>query len=209
MRRRCQPRVARARRQEGSFNNAAVRYQWSQMTTRDYRDPPAPQAPTPRRYRAMVVDDERDFLHLMTMFLQRSGMPIDVEAVGSGAEALQQAIESPPDLVLLDLMMPDIDGFEVCSRLRSSAATRATPVIMLTALDEPSDRTRGFLAGADDYLAKPFDRGELLARVRRVLQRHYGFGEPDAVAVAPVARAAGRGGRHWSERERNIDDLLE
>ncbi len=176
------------------------------MRERDYRDRPAPPAPTPRRYRALVVDDERDFRHLMTMFLERSGMPIDVEAVGSGGEAVQSALANPPDLVLLDLMMPGVDGFEVCTRLRSLGATRAIPVIMLTALDEPTDRTRGFLAGADDYLAKPFDRGELLARVRRVLQRHYGFGQPDGV---PLAGAAVRGGRPWSEREHSIDDLPE
>jgi two-component system response regulator ResD len=137
-------------------------------------------AELPRRLRALVVDDERDFRHLMTVFLQRSGMPIDVEAVNTGAEAVARLSREPFDLILLDIMMPEMDGFEVCTRLRSDARTRSIPILMLTALDEAADRTRGFLAGTDDYLAKPFDRGELLARVRRILQRTYGYGEAAA-----------------------------
>jgi DNA-binding response OmpR family regulator len=131
----------------------------------------------PRRFRALVVDDERDFRHLMTVFLQRSGMPIDVVAVGTGAEAVVQMHATDFDILLLDVMMPEMDGFEVCRRLRADKRTRSVPILMLTALDEATDRTRGFLAGTDDYLAKPFDRGELLARVRRILQRTYGYGD--------------------------------
>jgi DNA-binding response OmpR family regulator len=141
----------------------------------------------PRRFRALVVDDGRDFRHLMTVFLQRSGMPIDVEAVNNGAEAVTRISRQPVDLILLDIMMPEMDGFEVCTRLRSDPVTRPIPILMLTALDDAADRTRGFLAGTDDYLAKPFDRGELLARVRRILQRTYGYGDP---AVAPAAVSA-------------------
>jgi len=133
------------------------------------------QAAAPRRYRALVVDDERDFRHLMNMFLKRSGMPIDVDVVGNGAEALQYAHTAPPDLVLLDIMMPDMDGFEVCRRLRADDRTRAIPILVLSALDGACDFTRGFLNGTDDYLAKPFERGEFLARVRRILQRAYGY----------------------------------
>ena len=130
----------------------------------------------PRRFRVLVVDDEHDVRHLMTVFLQRSGMPIDVEAVANGIDALHRAAAGPPDLIILDVMMPQLDGFEVCERLRARETTCAVPILMLTALDAPTDRTRGFLAGTDDYLAKPFDRGELLARVRRILQRTYGYG---------------------------------
>jgi two-component system OmpR family response regulator len=148
--------------------------------------PVSPGDAAPRRFRALVVDDERDFRHLMTMFLQRSGMPIDVEVVVNGAEAVRLAAADPPDLILLDVMMPEMDGFEVCAWLRAHEPTRSIPILMLTALDGPADRTRGFLAGADDYLAKPFDRGELLARVRRILQRTYGYGNE-----APEARAVG------------------
>jgi len=143
-----------------------------------------------RRYRALVVDDERDFRHLMTIFLRRSGMPIDVDAVSNGAEALQHVASAPPDLILLDVMMPEIDGFEVCRQLRADDSTRAIPILMLTALDEVADRTRGFLAGTDDYLGKPFDRGELLVRVRRILQRTYGYAAELPEPVARVARSA-------------------
>jgi len=139
-----------------------------------------------RRYRALVVDDERDFRYLMTVFLQRSGMPIDVQAVASGAEALLR-VDDPPDLILLDIMMPDMDGFEVCTNLRADPRTRAIPILMLTALDEAADRTRGFLAGTDDYLAKPFDRREFLARVHRILQRTYGY---QAGGPGPARRQA-------------------
>lgn len=140
----------------------------------------------PRRYRVLVVDDERDFRHLITLFLERSGMPIDVESAANGADALAAAFANPPDLVALDAMMPGMNGFEVCQQLRASATTHDTPILMLTSLDEPLDRTRGFLAGVDDYLAKPFDRGELLARVRRILQRTYGYG----AAAAPLEAAS-------------------
>ena len=155
-------------------------------------DPPNRDGPpaAERRYRALIVDDERDFRHLMTMFLRRSGMPIDVEAVSNGAEALRHVAAETPDLILLDLMMPEVDGFEVCRQLRADDRTRAIPILMLTALDEVADRTLGFLAGTDDYLSKPFDRGELLARVRRILQRSYGYAEELPPAVVPVARLA-------------------
>ena len=143
-----------------------------------------------RRYRALIVDDERDFRHLMTIFLRRSGMPIDVEAVSNGAEALRQIAVAPPDLILLDVMMPEVDGFEVCRQLRAHDHTRAIPILMLTAMDEVADRTRGFLVGTDDYLGKPFDRGELLARVRRILQRTYGYAEELAPPMIRVARSA-------------------
>jgi len=141
-----------------------------------------------RRYRVLVVDDERDFRHLMTMFLLRSKMPIDVDAVSNGFDALRQARAQPPDLILLDVMMPGMDGFDVCRELRAGERTRAIPVLMLTALDEVSDRTRGFLVGADDYLGKPFDRGELLARVRRILQRTYGYRDEMPAVVVGATR---------------------
>lgn len=144
-------------------------------------------ADLPRRYRVLVVDDERDFRHLITLFLQRSGMPIDVETAANGVEGLAMARTNPPDLVALDAMMPTMNGFEVCQQLRADARTHDTPILMLTSLDEPVDRTRGFLAGVDDYLAKPFDRGELLARVRRILQRTYGYGAVDAPLEAAAA----------------------
>lgn len=146
-------------------------------------DPPNEGGAPPRRYRVLVVDDERDFRLLMTMFLRRSAMPIDVDVASNGPDALRQVAAQPPDLVLLDVMMPGMDGFAVCHQLRADPRTATIPILMLTALDEAADRTRGFLAGTDDYLGKPFDRGELLARVRRILQRSYGYtGEASAPA---------------------------
>ncbi len=145
-----------------------------------------PDTPDPtRRYRTLVIDDERDFRHLMRMFLERSGMPLDVDAVGSGPEALEYLKGTAPHLILLDIMMPEMDGFEVCKRLRADVRTTFIPILMLTALDQPADRTRGFLAGTDDYVSKPFDRQELLARVRRVLQRTYGYTETPETTAAP------------------------
>ena len=149
------------------------------MSTPTFDDDEPSRPHLPCRYRVMVVDDERDFRHLISMFLQRSGMPIDVVTADGGPRCLAMAQADPPDLVILDVMMPDLNGFDVCQALRADARTHRTPVLMLTSLDEPIDRTRGFLAGVDDYLAKPFDRGELLARVRRILQRTYGYGDVD------------------------------
>src|SRR5262249_58213630 len=81
-------------------------------------------------------------------------------------------------LILLDIMMPEMDGFEVCMQLRANVRTTFIPILMLTALDDPDSRTRGFVVGTDDFVTKPFGRAELLARVRRILQRTYGL-QPD------------------------------
>jgi DNA-binding response OmpR family regulator len=132
----------------------------------------------------LVVDDERDFRFLLTMFLQHSGLPVDVETASNGRDALELAFEKPPDIILLDIMMPAMDGFEVCRQLRANVRTAFVPILMLTALDDAPSRTRGFSAGTDDYVNKPFDRRELLARVTRMLQRTYG------VALLPQAPAA-------------------
>ncbi len=139
----------------------------------------------PRRYRALVIDDERDFRFLIESFLKRSGMPLDVETASNGKEALEMAERRPPDIVLLDIMMPDMDGFDVCKQLRANVRTAFIPILMLTALDDAVNRTRGFSVGTDDYIGKPFDRTELLARVKRVLTRTYGALEPfeDANAI--------------------------
>jgi DNA-binding response OmpR family regulator len=122
-----------------------------------------------------VVDDEPDFRRLLTVFLQQSGLPVDVTTACNGQQALDLADANTPDLVLLDIMMPEMDGFDVCSHLRANVRTTFIPILMLTALNDPVSRTRGFLVGTDDFIGKPFDRNELLARVRRVLQRTYGL----------------------------------
>jgi type IV pilus assembly protein PilB len=149
---------------------------------------PAPASPSrqiagrengPRRFRALVIDDERDFRYLVKVFLEHSGIPIEVELASNGREGVEKARANLPDIILLDVMMPEMDGFEVCKMLRADVHTAFVPILMLTALDDSASRTRGFMAGTDDYISKPFDRRELLARFRRVLGRTYGAGMPE------------------------------
>jgi two-component system, OmpR family, response regulator len=115
----------------------------------------------------LVVDDEAMILELLSGSLRLAGF--EVLTAASGAEAVQAAASGRPDLVLLDVMMPDGDGFETLRRMRSEGAE--VPVIFLTARDEVSDRVRGFAVGGDDYVTKPFSLEELLGRIRAVLKR--------------------------------------
>ncbi|MCA9549383.1 MAG: response regulator transcription factor [Myxococcales bacterium] len=118
----------------------------------------------------LIVDDERDLVTTLEYNLEREGFQTRVAL--SGEEALAQAAKSPtPDLILLDLMLPDLPGTEVCRRLRSVPATQKVPVIMLTAKDAEIDRVVGFEVGADDYVTKPFSVREVLLRVRAILRR--------------------------------------
>ncbi|MGH8793937.1 MAG: response regulator [Stackebrandtia sp.] len=116
--------------------------------------------------RVLVVDDDAALSDVVAGYLRREGF--QVEYAADGAAGLKQALASPPDLVVLDLMLPDMDGLEVCRRLRQ---VTSVPVMMLTALDAEHDRIAGLETGADDYLAKPFSPRELAARVRAVLRR--------------------------------------
>ena len=137
-------------------------------------------AEAPRKPLILVVDDEADILDTLVYNLQREGYR--TRSAKSGAEALKSTRERPaPDLVLLDLMLPDISGTEVCRELRRDESLRRVPVVMLTAKDAEIDRVVGFEVGADDYVTKPFSVRELLLRVRAVLRR--------AQDVAPVAPA--------------------
>jgi two-component system response regulator MprA len=117
--------------------------------------------------RILVVDDDRKVLTLMKRGLSFAGYAVDLAA--DGEEALAHARDHAPNLVILDVMLPGIDGVEVCRRLR--AGDVALPVLMLTARGRVPDRIAGLDAGADDYLVKPFDFDELLARVRALLRR--------------------------------------
>jgi DNA-binding response OmpR family regulator len=119
--------------------------------------------------RILVADDEADVRDLVVYRLSRSGY--EVVAAADGDEALRLALEEPPDLAVLDVMMPRIDGFELTRRLRAEPATSRVPIILLTARTQEADVTQGFESGADDYLRKPFNPDELLARVRAVLGR--------------------------------------
>jgi len=119
--------------------------------------------------RVLVVDDEDDLLELLRYNITREGY--QVTCVASGEEALRSVRRNAPDLIVLDIMLPSIDGLEVCRRLKSESKTRDIPIIMLTAKSEESDIVAGLEHGADDYIAKPFSPRVLLARVKALLRR--------------------------------------
>ena len=124
---------------------------------------------TEDRPHVLIVEDEAPLVTMLRYNLESDGYRVS-EAV-DGEEALLLVAEDPPDLVLLDWMLPSLSGIEVCRRMRRSNPMRTVPIIMLTARGEESDRVRGLDAGADDYITKPFSPRELLARVRAVMRR--------------------------------------
>lgn len=118
----------------------------------------------------LIVEDEADIRDVLAFNLKREGFAVRTAADGlSGLEAVRQAL---PDLLVLDLMLPRMDGLEVCRRLRADAATRQLPILVLTAKGEESDIVLGLGLGADDYMVKPFSPRELVARIQAVLRRH-------------------------------------
>ena len=144
------------------------------------------------RIRVLVVDDDSHIASALRRALVYEGY--DVDTAGDGTEGLARAREAPPDLVILDVMMPGLDGIEVCRRLRAEGEVA---ILMLTARDATSDRVRGLDSGADDYLVKPFAYEELLARVRALLRRagpHDDLRFAD-VLLDPASRGAWRGKR--------------
>jgi two-component system, OmpR family, alkaline phosphatase synthesis response regulator PhoP len=114
----------------------------------------------------LVVEDEASIASFVALYLKNAGY--QVRTVGTGQEALSEAAENRPDLIVLDLMLPDVDGIEVCRRIRQRADV---PILMLTARDEDIDKIIGLEVGADDYLTKPFNPRELVARVKSILRR--------------------------------------
>jgi len=142
--------------------------------------------------RILVVEDDPRLAATLERVLGAEAY--DVEAAGDGPDALRRARERPFDLVVLDIMLPGLDGIAVCRKLR---ATRPVPILLLTALGGTEDRVRGLDSGADDYLVKPFANEELLARVRALLRRaaptdHLRFGD---LRLEPASRAAWRADR--------------
>jgi phosphate regulon transcriptional regulator PhoB len=119
--------------------------------------------------RVLIVEDETDIRDLLAFHLEREGYQVSKSR--SGADALRQVKASPPDLILLDIMLPELDGLEVCRRIRRESATAALPIVMLTARGDEVDRVLGLELGADDYIVKPFSPKEVVARVRAVLRR--------------------------------------
>ena len=154
---------------------------------------------TSRKYRILVVDDERRMVGFIRLNLDQDGFEV-IEAY-NGSEALERLRDSLPDLILLDVMMPDIDGFEV---LRTIREISQVPVIMLTAKGEENDKVKGLELGADDYVTKPFSPRELVIRVKAVLRRGGTF-EEDAEGLIEVD---GRLKIDFSRREVWVDDEL-
>jgi two-component system, OmpR family, alkaline phosphatase synthesis response regulator PhoP len=158
----------------------------------------------------LIVDDEANIVDLARMYLEREGFR--VEAASDGAAAIERVRAQPPALVILDLMLPEIDGFEVCRRLRQDSDI---PIIMLTARDEDVDKIVGLELGADDYLTKPFNPRELVARIRAILRRseRSARAETHPVHVADVSIDPGRhevtlAGRRLALRAKEFDLLL-
>ena len=130
----------------------------------------------------LIVEDEQNIVDILAFNLSREGY--DTMEAYDGATGLQLALEHNPDLILLDLMLPGMNGFEVCRRIRETGST--TPILMLTAREEEADKVMGLELGADDYITKPFSMRELLARVKTNIRR--GNGTP-VVNAAPVPAA--------------------
>ena len=124
--------------------------------------------------RLLLVDDEDNLRSMLEAALRHLGF--EVESAATGREALAAAVSDPPAVIVLDVMLPDLDGFEVCRRLRTEGSR--TPVVFLTARDGTEDKVRGLTLGGDDYLVKPFSLEELVARVQAVLRRS-GLAQPD------------------------------
>ena len=127
--------------------------------------------------RILVVDDDAAILQLLRLFLSNEGY--EVISTCSGEDAYAKAIQQIPDLAIVDVMMPGLDGYTLCRKLRENPSTRLLPIVMLSAHGDVADRIKGFEAGADDFLLKPFEPKELAFRVRNLLAR---------VAAAPQAQ---------------------
>jgi two-component system response regulator MprA len=140
--------------------------------------------------RILVVDDDRSVRDALRRALTLGGY--DVDAAEDGRQALARLASSAPDAVVLDVGMPEIDGLEVCRRLRG--AGDRIPILMLTARDAVTDRIDGLDAGADDYLVKPFDVGELKARIRALLRRTSPGGDPESLSFAELRLDSDRHG---------------
>ena len=145
----------------GSPPGSTVPDRASRRTTRCYT--------TPVSARIVIIEDEKDIVELVRYNLRKEGL--EVMGFGRGREGLEHIRRSPVDLVLLDVLLPDLDGFEICRALRAQERTRTLPVIFLTAKGAEIDRVVGLEIGADDYVVKPFSPRELVARVKAVLRR--------------------------------------
>jgi two-component system phosphate regulon response regulator PhoB len=147
----------------------------------------------------LIVEDERDVVKLLRYNLEKEGFR--VSSVTDGSLALSEMRREPADLVMLDLMLPGMDGLEICRQLRRHERYAATPILMLTARSEEADRVVGLELGADDYVTKPFSMRELIARVRALLRRQDPVPQRAALAhgdihIDPSAHAVSVSGKH-------------
>jgi len=159
----------------------------------------------------LLVDDEPSIIQLSRMYFERDGFR--VQEIGDGEAALEAVAKYQPALIVLDVMLPKLDGFEVCRRLR--AGGDQTPIIMLTARDEDIDKILGLELGADDYLTKPFNPGELIARVKAILRRSDSSKQTDGkpihrgdLTIDPVSREVHVASRTLDLRTQEFDLLL-
>ncbi len=141
--------------------------------------------PELKKRKILLIDDEVPLLEVMKANLEIEGYNVVTEM--SGETGLVSAFVEEPDVIILDIMIPDVDGWEICERLRSDTRTKYVPIIMLTALDEAHHVVKGFECGADDYLAKPFDNTELFARIKSVLMK-----SSKGMAVDPLTKLPGK-----------------
>ena len=151
----------------------------------------------------LVVDDEEDILELVRYNLAREGYTVVCAA--SGEAALKTAASDPVDLIILDLMLPGIDGLEVARRLRQNSGTKETPIVMLTAKGEEADIVTGLELGADDYVTKPFSPRILIARVKAVIRRRSGIAEAECEVLTIRELSIHTGRRHVTAKGRSLD----
>lgn len=161
--------------------------------------------------RILIVDDEPNIVQLARLYLERNGYKVD--SVGDGLSALEAVEQNSPALMVLDIMLPEMDGLEVCRRLRASG--NSLPVLMLTARDEDVDKILGLELGADDYLTKPFNPRELVARIKAILRRGERLENSasvalhlDEVVIDPARREVTVDGEAISLRTQEFDLLL-
>lgn len=160
----------------------------------------------------LVVDDEANIVELAALYLEQEGFR--VLSAADGASALEMIARQPPALLVLDLMLPEVDGWEVCRQVRSGRAAPDLPIIMLTARDDDVDKIVGLELGADDYVTKPFNPRELVARVKAILRRTRRAAQPQApvhagdVTVDPARHEVTVAGQPVELRPKEFDLLL-
>jgi two-component system alkaline phosphatase synthesis response regulator PhoP len=150
----------------------------------------------------LVVEDDRDIAALIQRYLVRAGHV--VRAVDSGDQVMDEVRSRVPDLILLDLMLPGLDGLDVCRALRRTPATRSMPIIMLTARTEEADRIAGLETGADDYITKPFSPNEVVARVAALLRRAQRGAEAGGTTLFYASLALDRERHHVTDQQREV-----